>query len=550
MIKKHKISLIVSFFALGFLWSQTCVSGSHPWRGTVGKIRQAVVHVRLSNNLDPADLQSLLPKGHSLDDFFRHFQGFEGMLKQKKRVVNSQGSAFIVKIEGRKAYAVTNNHIIENADEMTITLDDDDSKPISAKVRGRDPRTDLAVIEFNLPEGFDVTPLRWTNSDDIHVGDSIMAAGYPFGFKSFSAGIVSNIFSGLPVVELVGSVLQIDAMANPGSSGGPAITPDGYVAGVVFSIATTTQANVGITFVIPANVAKRVTEQLIYLGKTKRGWLGVQVQPVSDDIAKTLGMKKTLGAMVVDVVPKGPADMGEFKSGDVIIRFNDRDVKSSNILPLIVGRADVGDKVPVVVWREGKEVKLSVTLGEYEQAEKDGLLDAMRASPKKKKKHDDADTRENEFGMRLRELTDDKRKEFGVPSDLNGVLITGVEEGSLADNAGLQPGYVILRAITENNRLDIKTPAELSAFFSKTGKEGKDSIVLYIWSPRLQRAYLSLRLKKDKESADYGNKSSSKSEKKDKESAGYGNKSSSKSEKNDEESGVILNRPKMEIDLD
>ena len=488
MMKKYKFSIVLSVFACGFLWSQTCVGGSDTWRKTVAKVRGAVVHVRLTTKINADDMEDMLPQGHSLEEFFKHFQGLQKPNK-KFRTRNAQGSAFIVKIEGRKAYAVTNNHILGEVEEMVVSLDDEGSA-IPAKVRGRDPRTDLAVIEFMLPESVKIEPIRWANSDDLRIGDSVMAAGYPFGFKSFSAGIISNIFSGLPMVELVGSVLQIDAMANPGSSGGPALTPNGDVAGVVFSIATTTQANVGITFVIPANAAKRVVEQLIYLGKTKRGWLGVQVQPITDDLSKSLSLPKTMGAMVVDVTPSGPAAKSGLQHGDVIIKFNGIPVASSSALPMIVGRTTVGEKVPIVVWRDRIEKTLSITLGEYEKAEEEGLLDAKKKSEFSKRKTAIHSANRELLGMSLSPISEDVRLKYGIPSDVKGVLISDVEEGSVAAENGLRPGFVILEADSK----PVAVPVDLENAFIRLRRENKEQVMLYVWHPHPQRAFLVLPL--------------------------------------------------------
>jgi serine protease Do len=374
----------------------------------------------------PAPFESEDP----LSEFWRRFFG-ENVPPDFRR--QGLGSGFIIDRDGT---IVTNNHVIENAQKIVVRLPNND-RQFTAKVIGSDEKTDLAVIKIDVKGNLPVAPLG--DSDRLKVGEWIVAMGSPFGLQNtITAGIVSaksrQIGAG-PYDDFI----QTDASINPGNSGGPLINMQGEVVGINTAIFSRTGGNIGIGFAIPINVAKELLPELKTKGKVTRGWLGVGIQRVTPDIAEFLGMEGARGALVADVAVGSPAERAGIRVRDVIVEYAGKPIKESSDLPFMVARTRVGSRVTITVLRDRKEISLTVTIAE--------LKDETVAVP--------APAREKDFGLTVQNLTAEIARTLGLKR-AQGVVITAVERGSPADDAGLRRADVIL----EINRETVRTLSE------------------------------------------------------------------------------------------
>ena len=394
----------------------------------------------------------------------------------------SLGSGFIIDPQG---IIVTNNHVIENAGEIVVRLHD--GTRLKATLRGRDPKTDLAVLTVKPKK-----PLPWVefgDSDKVHVGDWVLAIGNPFGLGgTVTTGIVSarnrDINAG-PYDDFI----QTDAAINKGNSGGPLFDMKGRVIGVNSAILSPTGGSVGIGFAIPSNLAKRVVAQLVKYGETRRGWLGVRIQTITEELAEGLGLKSPEGALVTEVTPGGPAEKAGIRPRDVIIAFNGRRVRKMRELPRLVAETPVGEEVPVKVIRDGKEVALKVTLGRLEEAEKKGLLGRRAPKPTPSKV-----TPPVLLGMTLAPLSEKARKEKEVPSTVkSGLVVLKVDPASQAAEKGLMPGDVIAEA---GGKL-LKSVDDLAAAIDRVKKMGRKAIPLLVLrkATGYEPQFIALKLK-------------------------------------------------------
>ncbi|MBO6722520.1 MAG: Do family serine endopeptidase [Roseitalea sp.] len=394
-----------------------------------------------------------LPEGSPFQEFFDEFfdnlpEG-EGPGRGGERSVQSLGSGFV--IDADEGIIVTNNHVIADADEVVANFNDGSS--ITAEIIGTDPKTDLAVLKIDPSENPDMQEVPLGDSEAMRVVDWVLAIGNPFGLGgSVSVGIVSafgrDINSG-PYDNFI----QTDAAINRGNSGGPLFNMNGEVIGINTAIISPSGGSIGIGFSIPTDLAIGVIEQLREFGETRRGWLGVRIQQVTDDIAESLGMDSAKGALVAGVIEGGPVDDGSIEPGDVIITFDGKPVDTMRELPLVVAESPVGKEVDVVVLRNGEEQTVQVTLGRLE----DGEQLALTTEPAGEGAGEEAETIEL-FGMSLVELDDAQREEFGISDEVSGgVVVTTVEDGSAAANRGVVAGDVIVEIAQEG----VSTPADV-----------------------------------------------------------------------------------------
>jgi serine protease Do len=404
-----------------------------------------------------------LPPGSPFEEFFREF--FErNRPQQRQRKVTSLGSGFIVDATG---YIVTNNHVIKDADEITVALQDDTR--LKAEVVGRDPKTDVAVLKVKTTRK--LTAVRFGDSDKARVGDWVVAIGNPFGLGgSVTAGIISarnrDINSG-PYDDYI----QTDASINRGNSGGPLFNLDGEVIGIATAIFSPSGGSVGIGFAIPSATAHPVIEQLIKHGQVRRGWLGVHIQAVTEEIAETLGLKEAKGALVASVIKDGPAKKGNIKAGDVILTFNGKEVPEMRKLPRIVAATDVNKTVEVVIWRNSEKMTLSVTVGELEDREA-----KVASRSRGGKKEGKAAEKIEALGLTVAEVTTDLRERYSLDKDAKGVVVTAVDEGGAAAEKGIRPGDVI----AEISQEEIVTPADIMARIKDARKSGRKSVLLLV----------------------------------------------------------------------
>ena len=296
------------------------------------------------------------PEGSPFDEFFKDY--FDRDQRRSQRPMTGLGSGFIISDDG---IIVTNNHVIEGADEITVILSDETE--YTAELLGRDPKADIAVLKID-PEDSKLIAVEWGNSDDMRVGDWTIAIGNPLGLGgTVTAGILSAIsrdIGGGPYVKF----LQTDASINRGNSGGPLFNLEGKVIGINTAIVSQTGGSIGLGFAIPSNSAKKIVQQLKDFGKTKRGWLGIQIQPVTQDFAESLGLPNQKGAFVSNVNPKGPSKSAGLEPGDVILKFNDSEIIKMSDLPRVVAESDVGSTAYLEVWRKNKKINIEVILGE------------------------------------------------------------------------------------------------------------------------------------------------------------------------------------------
>ncbi len=360
-------------------------------------------------------------------EFFERF--FDGNRPQSGRRSEGQGSGFLVDASG---YIVTNNHVAGGAEKITVTLQD--GRKFDATLVGSDPRTDLALIKIDAAS---LPYVAFGDSDNARVGDWVVAIGNPFGLGgTATAGIISARGRDIRLDQYNDNdYLQLDAPINFGNSGGPVFNVAGQVVGVNTAIFSPNGGNVGIGFAIPANQAKDIIADLRESGSVERGWLGVQIQDLDEDLARSLRMNGTDGALVVEVVGDGPAARGGVQAGDVITRLNDREIDSTRTLSRAVAAATPNSGAKVTVWREGRSRELTVELGE---AQNEAVAAANSGSG-------GAAQRSAPLGLSLRALTDGDRAMLGIPSDVNGAVVANVTPGSPAAEKGIRAGDVITR---------------------------------------------------------------------------------------------------------
>jgi serine protease Do len=368
------------------------------------------------------------------------------------------GSGFVIDPRG---YIVTNNHVVADAEKVTVIFQDDSRH--QAKVIGRDPRTDLALIKIDTDKPLPY--VTWGNSDDLHVGDWVVAIGNPFGLGgTVTAGIVSALGRNIGNEGPFDRFIQIDAPINRGNSGGPSFNLKGQVIGINTAIYSPSGGSVGIGFDIPSNLAKYVVGQLEAHGHVTWGWLGVAVQDVTPTIARSLDLSQPEGALVAAVTPDSPAAKAGIKSGDVIVAANGHAIKSVQDLPPIVAESRVGSKLPLEIVRNGKKMTLEATVGRmpgnlHASAEQGPAAPSAPASA---------------LGLQLAPLTGRMRSELQVPKDVTGVVVTHVAGNSPAASLGIQPGDVIVSI----DQKPATSPEEAAAQLRQAAKRGNVLLLL------------------------------------------------------------------------
>jgi serine protease Do len=422
------------------------VSGLPSFAPLAQALTPSVVNVSTTQVIQPK-----LPPGHpGFGPFWRFFGEPQ---QQGPQTVQSLGSGYVIDTEG---HIVTNNHVVAHADKIFVTFVGDDHN-YEAKVVGTDKLTDIAVIKVLHPPK-DLHPVTFGDSSKIQVGDWVLAIGNPFGLNStVTAGIISAKGRHLGSSSYE-DFLQTDASINPGNSGGPLVDLEGQVIGMNSAIYSRSGGNIGIGFAIPSNIIQRIVPQLEKHGKVTRGWLGVYIQKVTDDMASALGLKAPQGALIAQVVDNGPAAKAGIKSGDVILDWNGKPVKTSDDLPFLVAQTRPGAKAKVTVLRDGKKKTLSVT------------VEALPANGKASAKTGG----NGDLGLSVQKVTPDLAQQLGLPH-ARGVVVTAVTPGSAADQAGLTQGDVIVQV----GGHEIRTVSDYRAAIRKV-KKGK-TVLIRAW---------------------------------------------------------------------
>jgi serine protease Do len=431
-----------------------------------------------------------LPQGTPFDDLFEEFfkrrqqqgEGNNPAPTPRQRRSSSLGSGFVIDSAG---IVITNNHVIADANEITVIFTD--GQKLKAEVIGKDAKVDVAVLRVK-PER-PLKAVKFGDSDKMRVGDAVMAVGNPFGLGgTVTAGIVSarnrNIESGP-----YDNYIQTDASINKGNSGGPLFNMDGEVIGINTAILSPTGGSVGIGFATPAATVMPVVGQLQEFGETRRGWLGVRIQNVDDQTAESLDLGKPRGALVAGVDDKGPAKPAGIKNGDVIVKFDGKEVKNSTDLPKIVAQTTVGKDVSVIIVRGGKEVEVKVKLGRLEEGEKLASLekdDAGKNSPAAPGKS----VVQKALGMEFATISADARKKYGIKDGAEGVLITSVEPNSSAAEKRVNAGDRIL----EINQEAMAKPEDVTKKLKALKDQGRKSALVFVASPQDDKRFVPLPL--------------------------------------------------------
>ena len=392
-------------------------------------------------------------------EFFERFFGDQAPRDFKQR---SLGTGFIIDKQG---FILTNNHVVEQTDEIKVTLND--KTEFDAKIIGRDPKTDLALIRIESDHL--LTPLPLGDSDKLEVGDWVMAIGNPFGLgHTVTAGIVSAKYRRIGA-GAYDNFIQTDASINPGNSGGPLLNTAGAVVGVNTAILSQSGGSVGIGFAIPINMAKDLLPQL-KKGKVVRGWLGVMIQEITPELKDKLNLKQEKGALVGDVVAQGPADKAGIKRGDVIVSFDGKEISEANDLPFIVGSTPVGKTVPLEIIRKGKKERFQAQIEELKEEREAEVVSEVRPN----------------LGLTVREITPELARNFGL-SETSGIVVVQVQNNTPAQEAGLAPGDIIL----EMDQVPVK---DLEQFNQMIGAYKAGDTILFLINRRGSTVYLTLKV--------------------------------------------------------
>ncbi len=408
------------------------------------------------------------PPGSPFEEFFKDFlnrnHGGEGGTPQAlPRHATSLGSGFIIDPSG---LVVTNNHVIADADEITVTLQDDTN--FKAEVVGRDTKIDVALLRIKPAKP--LPSVKFGDSDQTRIGDWVLAIGNPFGLGgTVTAGILSararEINAG-PYDDF----MQTDAAINRGNSGGPMFNMSGEVIGINTAIYSPSGGSIGIGFALPANEARPVIEQIRDFGHPRRGWLGVNIQSVTDEIAESLGLDKPKGALIASVKDGGPAQVAGIQPGDVVLDFDGKDVTDMRHLPLIVAQTPIDTTVKVTVWRKRAEQVLDVKVGELKEDEEQAAL------PAKEQKPEAPASGVQVLGLSLSNLTPDLRERYALAEDTAGVVVTDVDAKSQAAEKGVHAGDVIVEVAQE----DVKNASQINDLIEQAKKQGRKSVLLLV----------------------------------------------------------------------
>ncbi|HEX4237633.1 MAG TPA: Do family serine endopeptidase [Xanthobacteraceae bacterium] len=449
------------------------------------QVIDAVVNISTSQKVDPRVTEMPdLPPGSPMEEFFDQFfknrrGGGGGGNEQTPRRINSLGSGFIIDASG---LVVTNNHVIADADEINVILND--GTKLKATLVGKDNKSDLALLRVHSDKP--IKAVKFGDSDKLRLGEWVIAIGNPFSLGgSVTAGIVSarnrDINSGP-----YDNYIQTDAAINRGNSGGPLFNLNGEVVGVNTAIISPSGGSIGIGFAVPSNSAVAVIDQLRQFGETRRGWLGVRIQQVTDDIAESLNIAPPRGALVAGVDDKGPAKPAGIEPGDVVVSFDGHDVKEMHDLPRVVADTPVGKVVDVVVIRKGKQETHKVTVGRLQDNEKVAEASVKQEAPP------DKSVVQKTLGLELSELSDDQRRKFKIKSAVSGVLVTGVDASvAMADpDKRLAPGDVIVEVQYQT----VASPADMQKRVDQLKGQGKKIAVLLVSNGNGDTRFVALNL--------------------------------------------------------
>jgi serine protease Do len=466
-----KLKLVILTFILSFSFSIQSNSKSVPasFADLAERLMPSVVNISTTQTVkttsNPFPFQ--FPPGSPFEDMFKEF----GTPQERKS--SALGSGFII---DEKGIVVTNNHVIQNAEDIIVRVNGD--KDYKAKVIGADPLSDIAVLQLETKDKF--TPVSFGDSDKARIGDWVIAIGNPFGLGgTVTSGIISarNRSIGLSRYE---DYIQTDASINSGNSGGPLFDMNGDVIGINTAILGR-NGSIGIGFSIPANDAKIVIEQLIEFGETKRGWLGVRIQDVTQEIADVEKLDEPRGALVASVAENSPSDKGGIKAGDIILEFNGVRINQMKELPAIVAKTKVGTKVKVKVWRNKKEITKNILLGRLETSDDFKVSDKQTEAPK--------DIIIDDLKITVRKLTREDVKTRKLPNQTSGLVVT-----KIGNTSPLKNSIEVNSIIVEAQKIKIKNAKDLQKIVKDVLKSNQKTILLAIFNNQNQRRYIGVKL--------------------------------------------------------
>jgi serine protease Do len=466
-----KLKLVILTFILAFSFSIPSNSKSVPasFADLAERLMPSVVNISTTQTVkttsNPFPFQ--FPPGSPFEDMFKEF----GTPQERKS--SALGSGFII---DEKGIVVTNNHVIQNAEDIIVRVNGD--QDYKAKVIGADPLSDIAVLQLETKDKF--TPVSFGDSDKARIGDWVIAIGNPFGLGgTVTSGIISarNRSIGLSRYE---DYIQTDASINSGNSGGPLFDMNGDVIGINTAILGR-NGSIGIGFSIPANDAKIVIEQLIKFGETKRGWLGVRIQDVTQEIADVEKLDEPRGALVASVAENSPSDKGGIKAGDIILEFNGVRINQMKELPAIVAKTKVGTKVKVKVWRNKKEITKNILLGRLETSDDFKVSDKQNEAPK--------DIIIDDLKITVRKLTREDVKTRKLPNQTSGLVVT-----KIGNTSPLKNSIEVNSIIVEAQKIKIKNAKDLQKIVKDVLKSNQKTILLAIFNNQNQRRYIGVKL--------------------------------------------------------
>jgi len=467
-MKKFRTTLIIVVFTFGLNFNSNSQDVPESFADLAEKLMPSVVNISTTTTVTTQSNQFpfQFPPGSPFEDMFKEF----GAPQERKSA--ALGSGFII---DEKGIVVTNNHVIQGADDIIVRAEGD--KEYSAKVIGADPLSDIAVLQLDSKINF--KPVKFGNSDKSRIGDWVIAIGNPFGLGgTVTSGIISarNRSIGLSRYE---DYIQTDASINSGNSGGPLFDMNGDVIGINTAILGRS-GSIGIGFAIPSNSAKIVINQLIEFGETKRGWLGVRIQDVTKEIADVENLGEARGALVASVAENSPSDKAGVKAGDIILEFNGEKILEMKQLPIIVARTEVGKKVEVKIWRNKKQIVKSITLGRLETSEDFKVAEKNETTN---------EVRIEKLKISVTEITKKEIKERNLPNQTSGLVITKIEK-----NSPLISSIEVNSIILEAQKKKIINVNDLNQVLKKVLSSDQKTILLVVYNSKNQRRYIGVKL--------------------------------------------------------
>ena len=458
--------LLIFFVFTNFILLNTARSAPNSFADLAERLMPSVVNISTTQTIttNSNSFPFQFPPGSPFEDMFKDFG------TPQERQAYALGSGFII---DEKGIVITNNHVIQNAEDILVRVNGDEE--YKAKIIGKDPLSDIAVLQIEADEKF--IPVKFGNSDKSRIGDWVIAIGNPFGLGgTVTSGIISarNRSIGLARYE---DFIQTDASINQGNSGGPLFNMNGDVIGINTAILGQS-GSIGIGFAIPSNSAVKVINQLIEFGETKRGWLGVRIQIVTKEIAEAEELDKPRGALIVSVADGSPSDKGGIIAGDIILEFDGKLINEMKELPLIVAQTEVGKTVNVKVWRNKREVIKKITLGRLETSEDFNLKKAELPKAKIIEK----------LKIEVRSLNTDDINKRKLPKDLTGVVITKIDQDSPINYLSIN------NIIVEADKKKIKTIGDLKNIINSAIRSSKKTIMIAIYNNQNQRRYIGVNL--------------------------------------------------------